>query len=602
MNPQPTDQAKALRRRSAASSRASSAPVAPPPVSGHHILGFSPDRWPHADSDAPLALLRRLALTNRVGYVDGANPDAPAGQSYTHFTQRFGIVNRRGQPQDADAINGVPPWWPVVALFTQRDREDVLNLPLVAELCDYCDGCGLRPTLIWTFDPAALLLRPWFPRAKFIYHVLDDLHRRPYGRDRFAIQRRHHSALTAADHVICATESLAAAVRPLRPDAVVVRSGLGLLSVPYIPTIPDFDDWVTRPAVLCAGPFSRHHDPTLVAACAAALPDVNFIVAGDNASSWLGDIAARPNVHVFDDCPLSQLPRFLCQVSACLLVIRARSWLALSQPPQLPFFLAYALPVISTAAPSVCMFDPGAVSIARSTPAFVALLRRALRSDSSAQRVRRQSAAQRFAWTRSLAQLADIVGPPPALSHESAFATFARLYHEQCWNPWSAAAADRRGGGLSDVHAHLLIELHIQRNAEIDARAAAASRQPSRGVRPSGPPSASGQPDRGVRASGLHPPAVGHPAAAPRPAAEKAVTVPPPAADGSPSGAAAVPPAAVPPVTAPQPGAPAEPASAVPQWRFRAKPPGRSKLREEEERIAKERDEEENWFHACGQS
>jgi glycosyltransferase involved in cell wall biosynthesis len=134
---------------------------------------------------------------------------------------------------------------------------------------------------------------------------------------------------------------------------------------------------IPRPRVGFLGTVrDRVVDLALLDHLARALPDVQLVLVGPVLSP-LGDLAARPNVHVLGPRPFDDMPACMRALDVGLLPYLDTPWTRSANPVKMKEYLATGLAVVSTDLPAARRYAP-AIRVATDSDAFVAHVRAAL--------------------------------------------------------------------------------------------------------------------------------------------------------------------------------------------------------------------------------
>lgn len=149
-----------------------------------------------------------------------------------------------------------------------------------------------------------------------------------------------------------------------------------------------------RPVVGYIGAISDWFDIELLAQCARALPEVDFVLVGDVTHPDVRAASALPNVQFIGEVPYSEAPARVHAFDVCTIPFLINELTLATNPVKAYEYLAAGKPVVATAMPELFEMD-GLVSIAKDHQTYIDLLRRALASCGDA-----GAAEQRKRWAQ----------------------------------------------------------------------------------------------------------------------------------------------------------------------------------------------------------
>lgn len=294
-----------------------------------------------------------------------------------------------------------PTWlhWDVMKQRPQRMLEtmaamghQVYFVDLTEPASRAADGVAIVPTLgdtphreviLYIHGPRAARYIERFERPIVLYDVLDDPAIYQSG-DRGRSQRRnsqaHHERLLRDAAIVMASgRVLADRVRPVRPDVVLVRNGVDVdrFRVPR-PRPPDLPG-NARPIVGYHGAIAAWFDFDLVAAVAAGMPDVEFVLVGPadrDVEKRLHELLRAGNVHWLGMRPADEIAGYVAAFDAGAIWFIVDDLTHAVDPLKLYEYLAAGVPVVAT--PIAACVEHPLVATAADPDAMIAALRAAL--------------------------------------------------------------------------------------------------------------------------------------------------------------------------------------------------------------------------------
>jgi glycosyltransferase involved in cell wall biosynthesis len=224
-----------------------------------------------------------------------------------------------------------------------------------------------RRLILWFQTPMALDLARHLPADAWVYDCMDDLSAFDFAPP--GLRDREEALMTRADVVFAGGRSLYAARVARRSDALLVPSSVDAAHFGKAragrPDPADQAD-LPRPRVGFFGVIDERMDLDLVAATAARMPEVAFVMLGPVVKIDPARLPRGPNLHWLGPKTYAALPDYLANWDAAWMPFALNRSTQFISPTKTPEFLAAGLPVISTAVPDVVhgYGDDGLVRIA----------------------------------------------------------------------------------------------------------------------------------------------------------------------------------------------------------------------------------------------
>jgi glycosyltransferase involved in cell wall biosynthesis len=224
-----------------------------------------------------------------------------------------------------------------------------------------------RRLVLWFQTPMAVDLARHLPADAWVYDCMDELSAFDFAPA--GLRDREEALMTRADVVFAGGRSLHEARAARRPDALLVPSSVDASHFGAARTgRPDPADQadLPRPRVGFFGVIDERMDLDLVAATAARMPEVAFVMLGPVVKIDPAGLPRLPNVHWLGPKPYAALPDYLANWDAGWMPFALNRSTQFISPTKTPEFLAAGLPVTSTAVPDVVhgYGDGGLVRIA----------------------------------------------------------------------------------------------------------------------------------------------------------------------------------------------------------------------------------------------
>ena len=396
---------------------------------GFDIVCFAND-W-SADPTSKHQLMRRLAASNRVLWVEGAGmrkPDLRRGRDWRRLLRKA-----RGFLAPArSALPGLsvyaPPAVPLPGSRIARAiNARLYRLTVRREL----RRLGLSPApVIWTYLPHIAPLIRAMPRRLLVYHCVDRWSAfEDY--DAPLMERLEAELCRDADLVFASAEDLAASCRQYNshvhyiPHGVDYAHFVGALDRRPLPDdLPD----IPEPRVGFFGLIHEWVDLDLIRQLAERLP-YSFVLIGD-AKRNLGPLRDLPNVFHLGRKPYAMLPDYCRGFQAAMVPFRHTALTRSVNPIKLREYAAAGLPVVSTDLPEVRRCDDIA-TCATSIDSWVGALRAAVARGADEGERRKQSERVRAQdWLAVSQRMADLVAEAAQRSRRESVAAATLLRND----------------------------------------------------------------------------------------------------------------------------------------------------------------------------
>lgn len=272
----------------------------------------------------------------------------------------------------------------------------------------YLSSLGLRPELLWLYNPEQGALVGAFGERLSVYHCIDEFTAGTSGRKRRMIAAEENDLLERVDLVFANSPPTYENKLRLNPYTYRVPSGVDsqLFSHaldPELPEHPVLAD-LPRPRAGYTGQLNDRLDYGLLEYLAVQRPGWSFIFAGDT-YPWAREAAPLRRLRSLSNCRLignlsySELPALLKGLDVCLLPYVEDERAYFRSPLKLYEYLAAGRPVVATRHPEAAE-QADWVFLSDSPQAFLEDLERARCDDSPERQRQRQAAAAAHDWDR----------------------------------------------------------------------------------------------------------------------------------------------------------------------------------------------------------
>ncbi len=173
--------------------------------------------------------------------------------------------------------------WPVLPIYYSPLTNAVNQRLIAADVRHVLARLGRHTDVLWTCWPNSAPIIGRLGERVALYHAADDMAAAHYPLVSAATIRQMERRLClAVDVILTRTPEMAAARRALNPNTVLLAGGIdtALFDPARAWPQPTALAGIGSPRVLFVGTLADHVDYELLAACATALPRVQFVIVG----------------------------------------------------------------------------------------------------------------------------------------------------------------------------------------------------------------------------------------------------------------------------------------------------------------------------------
>jgi glycosyltransferase involved in cell wall biosynthesis len=377
-------------------------------LSGHDVVCVGFADW---DSDLKTNqhhLLSRLALRNRVLFVESLGLRQPrmAGSDLRRIRRR--LVNGLGPPREVDGLHVVSPLVvPLHRYAAVRALNDRLLPRLVGRAAS---GLGMQRAILWAYVPQAEILIDRLEPGLVVYHCVDDIGAQK-GID-FASFRAAESRFAArADLVFASSAPLAERLSQFN-DRVITMTNVAdtkLFAAALDPGDVDAElALLPQPRIVFTGAIvTTKLDMNLLVQLARERTDWSIVLVGPigpgDPSTDVSPLEAEPNIHLLGPRPYGRLPEVLRGADAAIIPYARNALTDSIFPMKVYEYLSAGLPLVSTPIPSLDGVE--GIVTAADAGAMTARLDELLASDTPALRQERSRLAAGHSWDARLEEI-----------------------------------------------------------------------------------------------------------------------------------------------------------------------------------------------------
>lgn len=399
-------------------------------------------RWSYV-WQRPQQLLSRLARHHTVLFVEEPifqADDEPAAPLLSEVHP--GIITLVPRIHAAQA-GDTPLWlWPGTEAVGAQVRDGMRAL-------------GLQDVALWFYTPTPEFLVDAVSPDMLVYDVMDEL-----ANFRFAppqLREREIRLLGRSAIVFTGGASLYDAKKHLNPNTHLFASGVDAAhyehACHYETAEPDWMASIARPRATYIGVIDERIDYEIVAAMAAARPDVQFLMCGPTAKIDPADLPAAPNLHYPGQQSYADLPRILKGSDICLMPFAMNDATRYISPTKTLEYMATHRPIVSTSIKDVARYYSDIVYLADGADQFVAQIDAALNesvASRSLKRRREEKILAEQAWDAIADSMENLMmaawGRTPAGKRQAATQRRQPAPGAPAWRAASHTAAAINGG------------------------------------------------------------------------------------------------------------------------------------------------------------
>lgn len=387
-------------------------PEAPPEISGREIVCVGFAEWTGSLWTNQQHLMSRLALNNRVLFVESLGLRKPtlARRDLRRILKRLraGLAGVR-------RVDGVDVLAPLVLPLHSNAPVQAANRGLLRLLVGRAlRGRSRSKPILWGYVPQAEALIETVRPSLVVYHCVDDIAAQP-GVDGESFREAERRFAARADLVIASAPALAERMRELNPKVLyapnVADTALFSTALEAGPVDPSTAA-LGEPRIVFVGAVTASKlDLGLLAELARKRPRWQILLVGPvgagDPTTNLDRIEQLENVHLLGERRREELPNVLRGCAVGLIPYRHNRLTASIFPMKVYEYMAAGLPTISTDLPALRAVD--GVTIADQVDATIEAIETALAADTEGARRARSELAADHSWDRRLEQIAGAI-------------------------------------------------------------------------------------------------------------------------------------------------------------------------------------------------
>lgn len=262
----------------------------------------------------------------------------------------------------------------------------------------WCDA-GIGSAVCVVQHPFWLELARGFGDALLVYDCMD--HHAGFDNTAAAHSTRELALLAQSDLTVVTSDFLEAWARPHARAVSMVRNATDYAHFAQAAR-PDTTPPAPkpRPTVGYYGAIAGWFDVALVDALAGRIPEVDWVLVGDDTVGARRALSRHANVRLPGEVPYAELPRWLATFDVCLIPFQRTPLTLATNPVKVYEYLSAGKPVVATDLPELRpLAAEGLVALAHDVEGFERAIRDALMQSAQAP-VAAEAAARRMAYAR----------------------------------------------------------------------------------------------------------------------------------------------------------------------------------------------------------
>ncbi|MCZ8391018.1 methyltransferase domain-containing protein [Achromobacter xylosoxidans] len=208
-----------------------------------------------------------------------------------------------------------------------------------------------------------------------------------------------------ADLVVASSLLLEDRCHILNPRTVQIKNGTEFEHFAEPKRNGLLDAYADRPIVGYYGAISDWFDMELVAHCARAKPEWNFVLIGSTMGADLAPVQGLSNVHLLGEKPYAELPGYFAYFDVCTIPFKLMPLTLATNPVKFYEYLSAGKPVVSIELPELAPYADDCY-LAHNGKEFVAQLEKAMAQKDDQEKIARRIAlAKKNSWDARVAEL-----------------------------------------------------------------------------------------------------------------------------------------------------------------------------------------------------
>lgn len=378
------------------------------------IICFAPSDWWGMNPSCTTHIMRRLAASNKVLYINPFSSDLLGVTK----SQRKGFWKRFSRK-----LHSMTKWLkrpehnlyvfsPIFIPIQGKQSIDRLNNRILAWQIKLAGRiAGIKKPLLWIENLRAADLLEYFRGHVKLYHVSDLFCHDGYISNKDIQLQREKKVADASDVILCVSRELYALKKRDYSNIQYLPHGVDFelfhkASEEQI--VPEEVRNVPHPIAGYFGTLTGSNDIALWEYCAAQLPHVSFILAGRVTGGDYSTLQAMKNVYMPGHVPYEKIPALCANFDVCMMNWKMSPWIRSCNPLKMFEYMASGRPIVSVAIQEAQQYND-IISIASDAEGFCRLLLWELTHDTPQRSQKRIDIARQHDWQRKILDVSKII-------------------------------------------------------------------------------------------------------------------------------------------------------------------------------------------------
>ncbi|MBE0535426.1 MAG: glycosyltransferase [Phycisphaerae bacterium] len=382
-------------------------------LANHAIVCFGPSDWWGMNPSSATHIMRRLAQSNRILYVNPVSSDLLGVRNHkglaVRIWRKLKSMLRFVRRVDRHLYVMSPFFMPIQGHpVVDRLNNAVLKMQLGAAML----LLRFKQPLLWVENIRAADCLNWFNWRLIVYHASDKFDECCNTRNKSALQQREKRISERSDVIVCASRKIYESKRTQNTNVHYLPHGVDaeLFCTAAERWQPrDGLDSSSSPTAGYFGTLTGQNDIEMLEYCARSLPHIRFVFAGRVTGGDYEKLRKMSNVRFLGHVPYEEIPHLCARFDVCLLPWRMSPWIEHCNPLKLFEYMASGKPIVSVPICEVQDQYSDVVAVAETREQFCRAIEHELANDTDQRKNLRIQTAMRHTWEKHSDQLTRIL-------------------------------------------------------------------------------------------------------------------------------------------------------------------------------------------------
>jgi glycosyltransferase involved in cell wall biosynthesis len=383
-------------------------------LADHDIVCFGPSDWWGMNPSSAAHIMRRLAKTNRVLYVNPVSSDLLGVQNRKGLAARI-LRKAKSMMRIIGRVNEhlyvISPFFIPVQGNQALDRMN--NVLLRIQLGAAMLLLRFKRPLLWIENIRAADCLNWFNWRLVVYHASDKFDECCNTRNKSILRERERRISERSDVIVCASRLLYESKKGCEKNVHYLPHGVDFDLFRTAAENPEpYDGLGDAPGPIAGyfGTLTGQNDIELLEHCVASLPHIRFVFAGRVTGGDYERLRRMSNVRFLGHVPYEKIPNLCACFDVCLLPWRMSRWIEHCNPLKLFEYMASGKPIVSVPIREVRDQYSDIVAVAETREQFCRAIEAELASgDNDRRKELRIATARRHTWECHNVRLSNII-------------------------------------------------------------------------------------------------------------------------------------------------------------------------------------------------